>query len=79
MSNYVEGDKDIKYGGIVTNVSKLPVGTKFYVNNGAWYGEIGEDDSSRYIKIEGHGKRRYNENSTILLSLSEIEYPKEGE
>lgn len=48
-------DGDIKpfemrpYGGIRTDVTKLPVGTKFYVNNGGWQGEITYVLRNKYI------------------------------
>ena len=34
------GNVDDHYGGIITDVSKLPFGTVFYVHNGAWIGKI---------------------------------------
>jgi hypothetical protein len=51
-----------KYGGTTTNLNTLDVGTKFYVNNGAWDGTIvlkdgkkcvlvGEDDLENAIEI----------------------------
>ena len=34
------GCVDKKYGGVVTDISKLPIGTVFYTFNGAWVGKI---------------------------------------
>lgn len=39
-----------KYGKF-TKISDLEVGTKFYVRNGHWYGEIKLIDGVRYIYI----------------------------
>lgn len=33
-----------KYGGILTDLLELPVGTKFFVTNGNWNGEILQND-----------------------------------
>ena len=38
------GNSDPKYGGILTDLRKLPVGTKFVVANGWWTGEILSDN-----------------------------------
>ena len=34
------GNSRPEYGGKLTDLRKLPVGTKFFVTNGLWYGEI---------------------------------------
>ena len=48
------GEKDLKYGGIITDLYTLPNGTKFYVHNGHWKGEIKIDESdNHYILIKG--------------------------
>ena len=38
------GNSDPKYGGKLTDLRKLPVGTKFFVANGWWAGEILSDN-----------------------------------
>ncbi len=38
------GNSDPKYGGTLTDLRELPVGTKFYVANGCWEGEILADE-----------------------------------
>lgn len=38
------GNSDPKYGGTLTDLRKLPVGTKFLVANGLWAGEILPDN-----------------------------------
>lgn len=43
------GQVDPQYGGIVTDIAKLPTGTRFFVRNGAWYGEITEKADQRYV------------------------------
>jgi len=43
------GQIDPQYGGIVTDVNQLPTGARFFVRNGAWYGEITEKDGQRYV------------------------------
>jgi hypothetical protein len=42
-----------RYGGITTFVNNLDVGTKFYVCNGAWYGEIVLKDGKKFVLVEG--------------------------
>lgn len=38
------GNTDPQYGGILTDLRKLPIGTVFHVANGCWDGEILSDD-----------------------------------
>ena len=38
------GNSDPEYGGILTDLRELPVGTKFFVANGLWEGEILPDN-----------------------------------
>lgn len=42
-----------QYGGTTTVMSALPVGTSFYVCNGAWDGMITEKDGVKHLKIIG--------------------------
>ncbi|MCZ4246969.1 hypothetical protein BXO87_02390 [Bacillus sp. GZB] len=42
-----------RYGGTLTKISTLEVGTKFYVVNGAWDGEIVEKDGIKQLRIAG--------------------------
>ena len=44
------GNSHPEYGGILTDLCTLPVGTEFYVANGAWYGKTLPDN---YILIHG--------------------------
>ena len=37
------GNSDPEYGGILTDLRTLPVGTRFFVANGWWEGEILSD------------------------------------
>lgn len=39
------GNSDPQYGGILTDLYTLPVGTKFFVANGWWEGEKVSDTS----------------------------------
>jgi len=71
MKEY-EGKPDPKYGGIVTNVYKLPVGTTFYVMNGAWTGKICQDDISKFIKIEGCSPIRFDDKDESYLAIQPI-------
>ncbi|MGX1195761.1 hypothetical protein [Metabacillus sp. SLBN-84] len=41
------------YGGTTTQISSLEVGTKFYVCNGAWDGEIILVDGIKRVLVEG--------------------------
>lgn len=42
---------EFKYGGIVTDINKLPIGTYFYVYNGCWNGFIGKNENGKYVKV----------------------------
>lgn len=42
-----------RHGGTRTVLSTLPVGTKFYVHNGAWNGEIIDVNNQKKLLIEG--------------------------
>ncbi|MFH7816970.1 hypothetical protein ACG2K5_18155 [Bacillus subtilis] len=55
-----------KYGGTLTKISTLEVGTKFHVVNGAWDGEVVEKDGIKQL-IVGRGR-------TIPLTGKNAEY-----
>ena len=38
------GNSDREYGGTLTDLRKLPVGTNFFVANGCWEGKVLSDD-----------------------------------
>ena len=38
------GNSEPQYGGTLTDLRELPVGTKFFVENGLWEGEILSDN-----------------------------------
>lgn len=38
------GNSHPKYGGKLTDLRKLPIGTKFFVANGWWHGEVLPDN-----------------------------------
>jgi hypothetical protein len=42
-----------QYGGEVTILINLEVGTKFYAHNGAWDGEIVMKDGKKCVLLEG--------------------------
>lgn len=71
MKEY-EGKPDPKYGGIVTNVYKLPVGTTFHVMNGAWTGKICQDDIGKFIRIEGCSPIRFVDKDESYLAIKPI-------
>lgn len=72
MKEYA-GKPDPKYGGIVTNVCELPVGTKFYVYNGAWTGKICQDDAGKYVRIEGCSPKRFKNGDEMYLAIKPID------
>lgn len=64
------GERDTKYGGTITDVTKLSVGTKFFVCNGGWYGSICQDENCKYIKIENHNRMfKLDERRPYLLAI----------
>lgn len=44
------GRTDPTYGGVLTDISTLPVGTTFFVCNGAWYGRIVDVDGVHSVQ-----------------------------
>lgn len=71
MKEYV-GKPDPKYGGIVTNICELPVGTTFYVRNGAWTGTICHDDNGKFLHIGGCPPIRIKEGDENYLAIDII-------
>jgi hypothetical protein len=69
---FTEGERDPKYGGVITNVCKLPVGTKFFVRNGCWTGVIGQDDISKFVRIGDRSLKRFNDNDEEYLAIDPI-------
>lgn len=65
----VEGMRDPKYGGIVTNVCELPVGTTFHVNNDGWTGTIKCDAQGFYIHIDGCSPKRFKYGDEEYLAI----------
>jgi len=48
-----ESQEGSRYGGVKTIMRTLPVGTKFYVHNGVWEGEVVEVNGEKGISIGG--------------------------
>ncbi|MFE8701215.1 hypothetical protein ACFYKX_11470 [Cytobacillus sp. FJAT-54145] len=57
------------YGGTRIDVSTLDVGTTFYVCNGAWNGEIVEENGVKKLSIEGDLR---DLPSSYFLDISDI-------
>lgn len=66
-----EGKIDPKYGGIITDITKLPPDTTFYVCNGAWTGTIRYNDSGKYISMENGALVKLADNQPHLLAIKE--------
>jgi hypothetical protein len=48
--------KTCNYGGLLFDLDKLPIGQRFYVNNGNWYGEVMLQNGVKGVNIDGgHG------------------------
>lgn len=77
--DYIEGRTDPLYGGIITNVYKLPVGSTFFVRNGCWTGTICEDKKGLYIHIDGCKPHRFKRGDRYLLSIDISEESREEE
>lgn len=48
------GNSDPKYGGVLTDLRTLSVGTEFFVANGWWYGKVLSDN--KILVYEPSGK-----------------------
>lgn len=66
-----EGKRDSKYGGIITDINKLPDGTEFFVCNGCWTGTVRHGNLAKFIQMENGSLIRLNENQPCLLSIKE--------
>ena len=71
------GDIDPAYGGVITDVSSLPVGSKFFCTNGCWTGKIIEADGVKYVENYSKNTKNMLSADNCVLSVSNIRY--EGE
>ena len=63
-----------KYGGVLTDLLDLPVGTKFFVTNGNWNGEILQNDFVFVHSIFGtYAVRLSPEHHSLYLELENKE------
>lgn len=62
------GKRDPQYGGVLTDVSRLPVGTEFLVRNGFWLGRIVSDGGRPAIAVADYASHGRTDQSdgTIL-------------
>lgn len=65
------GDRG-RYGGIVTHINTLPVGTEFHVANGAWDGTIVEIDGVKYLDIDGGSNVNLEKNKEVVLDIYDV-------
>lgn len=74
------GKHDPQYGGVLTDVSTLPVGTRFFVCNGGWHGKIIRIENKTHVKPVGHRAIPIDAENTgnNILALSEIKYPEKS-
>jgi len=77
--DYIEGNRDPQYGGIITDICKLPVGATFFVRNGCWTGTICEDEKGLYVQIGGCNPKRFKREDRYLLSINPLEESREEE
>ena len=75
MYSYADlGKTDATYGGQVTALASLPVGTTFYVHNGGWDGiikQIGEDDKG--VSVVDREHRRISREVTPISQINNIQ------
>ena len=71
------GKKDTEYGGVLTDLASLPIGTSFYVCNGIWRGRIVEIDGKRAVKPDGCEASflDLDKPNNNILALKDIVYP----
>ncbi len=56
--------------GRFTKLTTLPTGTKFWVRNGCWNGEIVESDGIKYIHIiETNSTRKLEEYDELAIDI----------
>lgn len=81
------GKPDPDYGGVLTDISTLPVGTEFFVCNGCWHAEIVDlgngatgigfptwSGNPRFSHIQRINRDDCSEN---ILALSDIRFPED--
>lgn len=68
--------------GMTTDIYLLPIGTKFYVNNGAWHGEIVEHENTPHFRINRYNdlipinsEKDYRLSLSYTLPITETETP----
>ncbi len=62
-----------QYGGTPTLMNTLPVGTKFYVCNGAWNGTITEKNGIKHVKVDAFEDREIpltGDNEDYMLDIN---------
>jgi hypothetical protein len=62
-----------QYGGIVTEMNTLEVGTKFFVENGYWEGKIVLKNGNKAIHIKNVRTFEIPENYLLEISIEGIE------
>jgi hypothetical protein len=63
--------------GMTTDIFMLPIGTTFRVTNGAWNGEIVEEEGKKMIHVVETGRKYIlKEDNDYMLCLSNVKYPK---
>lgn len=58
-----------RYGGTVTILNNLPIGTKFYVENGHWEGTITEVGGGKFVST-GDGCGFSLQNGTHIAEIT---------
>lgn len=59
-----------KYGGTTTVMNTLEVGTKFFVNNGNWDGEIIEVDGEKHLATGSGNQFKLDDTYTLDITLA---------
>jgi sortase (surface protein transpeptidase) len=55
-----------------TNLNELPVGARFYVHNGHWYGQIIKEDGVKKVFVEAtRAKHEIKGNEELIVSVVE--------
>lgn len=64
------------YTGYAADLTKLPIGTEFIVQNGGWYGKIVERNGEKLVQI-GSDTRLMHPNA-LVVAIENIKIPEES-
>lgn len=66
--NCFYGDIEPRFHGTLTDLSTLPVGSCFNVENGVWCGQIIEENNEKYLLVHNYYDKAYPSDSKHIIN-----------